>query len=191
MRAFVRHRLTFVLLATMPGLLATSCGDDGGGLADPTGSSSTSGQLGGSLLVFAAASLADAFGAIEADFEAAHPGIDVQLNLAGSSALREQILEGAPADVFASANLSNMDTVVEEGVISTEPRVFVRNRLEIAVPEGNPAGVDQPGRLRRRRPADRSVRRGGAMRQSSPATRSTTPGSPRRSTPTSPTCAAS
>jgi len=63
------------------------------------------------------------------------------LNLAGSSALREQILEGAPADVFASANTSNMDQLAEAGEVARESQIFVRNLLQIAVPSGNPAGV--------------------------------------------------
>jgi len=55
--------------------------------------------------------------------------------------LREQILEGAPADVFASANLSNMDQIVESGSVAGEPSIFARNLLQIAVPPGNPAGI--------------------------------------------------
>lgn len=95
----------------------------------------------GELLVSAAASLTDSFAEIEATFEDSNPGVDVVLNLGASSALREQILEGAPADVFASANASNMDQVVEAGEVSGEPEVFVANLLQIAVPAGNPAGV--------------------------------------------------
>lgn len=105
------------------------------------GTPADDGAVEGPLLVSAAASLTDAFGAMAAAFEAAHPGVDVVLNTAGSSALRTQILEGAPADVFASANTRNMDRVVEAGEVAGEPRVFARNRLQIAVPAGNPAGI--------------------------------------------------
>ncbi len=93
------------------------------------------------VLVSAAASLTDAFGAIEAAFEAATPGVDVALNLGGTSALREQVLAGAPADVFAAADRSHMDRLVEAGEVATEPVVFARNVLEIAIPVGNPAGI--------------------------------------------------
>lgn len=93
------------------------------------------------VLVSAAASLTDAFGEIEAAFEADHPGVDVLLNFGGSSTLRGQIREGAPADVFASANTSTMDDVVEAGDAAADPQIFARNRLQIAVPSGNPAGV--------------------------------------------------
>jgi molybdate transport system substrate-binding protein len=95
----------------------------------------------GEVLVSAAASLTEAFTAIEDAFEDANPGIDVLLNLASSSSLREQILEGAPVDVFASANTSNMDRVSEAGAVAGEARVFAKNTLQIAVPAGNPAGV--------------------------------------------------
>ncbi len=93
------------------------------------------------LLVSAAASLTDAFAEIEASFEQSHPGVDVTLDLGGSSTLRDQILEGAPVDVFASANAATMDAVVRAGLADGEPRVFALNRLVIAVPAGNPAGI--------------------------------------------------
>jgi molybdate transport system substrate-binding protein len=93
------------------------------------------------IVVFAAASLTDAFGAIATAYEAGNPGVDVRLNVAGSSTLREQILAGAPADVFASANTAVMDEVVAAGAASGPPEAFARNRLAIAVPQGNPAGV--------------------------------------------------
>ena len=94
----------------------------------------------GKLLVSAAASLTDAFAEIEVEFEAANPDVDVELNLGSSSSLREQIIEGAPADVFASANTSNMDRVVEAGEAEGGD-IFVTNLLQIAVPAGNPAGI--------------------------------------------------
>lgn len=92
--------------------------------------------------VSAAASLTDAFTEIAAAFETANPGTDVVLNFGGSSALREQILEGAPVDVFASANISTMESVTTADQVAGEPHVFARNLLEIAVPPGNPGGVN-------------------------------------------------
>ncbi|HJQ96185.1 MAG TPA: molybdate ABC transporter substrate-binding protein [Acidimicrobiia bacterium] len=92
------------------------------------------------VLVSAAASLTDAFREMEAAFEAANPEIDVLLNFASSSTLREQILEGAPVDVFASASTANMDLVIAAGG-AEEDVTFVTNSLEIAVPEGNPGGI--------------------------------------------------
>ncbi|MDA1361337.1 molybdate ABC transporter substrate-binding protein [Glycomyces luteolus] len=94
----------------------------------------------GTLTVFAAASLTEAFTEIGERFEAEHEGVQVEFNFAGSSDLAAQITEGAPADVFASADESNMDKVVEAGA-ATDPDTFALNRLVIAVPEGNPDGV--------------------------------------------------
>jgi molybdate transport system substrate-binding protein len=93
------------------------------------------------VLVSAAASLTDAFSEIEAVYEEAHADVDIVMNFGGSSTLREQILEGAPVDVFASANLSNMSQLVEAGVTADDPVVFAKNMLQITVPFGNPAGV--------------------------------------------------
>ncbi len=95
----------------------------------------------GEVLVSTASSLADAFEALEVAFEAADPEVNVVLNLDGSSALREQILAGAPVDVFASADPANMDAIVAAGDTDGEALVFAGNRLEIAVPAGNPAAV--------------------------------------------------
>ncbi|MCP3937383.1 MAG: molybdate ABC transporter substrate-binding protein [Actinomycetia bacterium] len=99
------------------------------------------------VLVFAASSMTDAFAEIEVAFENAHPGTDVQINIAGSSSLREQILGGAPADVFVSADESNMGTLVIEGEVAGQPRPLVVNGLQLAVPAGNPAGVSSLGDL--------------------------------------------
>ena len=99
-------------------------------------------ELTGDLTIYAAASLKTAFDELAAQFEARHPSLFVQpIVYDGSSTLATQLIEGAPADVFASANRSNMDGVVKAGEVSGEPRVFARNRLQIAVPAGNPARV--------------------------------------------------
>lgn len=93
------------------------------------------------LVVSTAASLTDAFREIEAAFEERNPGVDVILNLGGSALLREQILSGAPVGVFASAGLPIMDQVSDAGRLDGPYRVFARNRMAIAVPAGNPAGI--------------------------------------------------
>lgn len=95
----------------------------------------------GEVLVSAAASLTDAFGDIAAAFEAAFPDVDVVLNAAGSSTLREQILAGAPADVFASADVRDLDRLAEAGLVAGDGEIFARNELTIAVPAGNPGEV--------------------------------------------------
>lgn len=85
--------------------------------------------------VLAAASLTDAFGELASAYEAAHPAVEVVLSLAGSSTLRRQIDDGAPADVFAPASPAHV-----EG-LGGEPVVFAGNELVLAVPAGNPGGV--------------------------------------------------
>lgn len=97
------------------------------------------GSEGRTLNVFAAASLTESFGRLETVFEQRHPDVDVRLNLAGSTTLGSQIAEGAPADVFASANEQAMADVAAD--MDGEPEPFATNRLTIAVPPGNPADI--------------------------------------------------
>ncbi len=94
------------------------------------------------LNVFAAASLTDAFGDIGENFAAANPGVEVVFNFAGSNQLATQINEDAPADVFASANTTQMNVVIEAGrIVTGTQRTFVRNRLVVITPSDNPAGL--------------------------------------------------
>ncbi|TCJ93808.1 molybdate ABC transporter substrate-binding protein [Nocardia alba] len=98
-------------------------------------------QIGGTVTVFAAASLTETFTELGKQFEAEHPGTKVVFNFGASSALAEQIKQGAPVDVFASAAPKNMQQVVDAGEVTAKPVTFVRNRLEIAVPKGNPGQI--------------------------------------------------
>src|SRR5690625_3923031 len=93
------------------------------------------------LMVFAAASLQDPFEEIGAEFEAAHEGVGVDFSFTGSSGLVTQIQEGAPADVFASADTANMAKLVDTDLSAADPVAFTSNTLMIAVPAGNPAAV--------------------------------------------------
>lgn len=93
------------------------------------------------LTVFAAASLTDAFSEIGQRFEAAHPGVRVEFNFAGSQALATQIEQGARADVFASADQRWMQHAGQHGLLAAEPRTFARNRLVVVVPRSNPGSV--------------------------------------------------
>jgi len=97
-------------------------------------------DTGTTLTVFAAASLKGSFEDLAEQFEASHGGVDVRLSFAGSSDLVAQIQQGAPADVFASADTANMDKLVADDLVAA-PQDFATNTLEIAVPPGNPAGV--------------------------------------------------
>lgn len=91
------------------------------------------------LTVFAAASLTDAFGELGRMLERRHPGLTVQFNFAGSQQLATQLEQGAPADVFASADQRWMSYAKEKGLVQGETPVFARNRLVVIVPRTNPA----------------------------------------------------
>jgi molybdate transport system substrate-binding protein len=105
-----------------------ACGSGGGG-GDTT------------LTVYAAASLTSTFEKLADSFEDSHAGVEVELNFAGSSDLVAQIRNGAPADVFASADEANMDKLTADDLQGSEPQVFATNTLQIATPPDNPAGV--------------------------------------------------
>ena len=102
-----------------------------------------------SLTVFAASSLAEAFNEMASAFEAANPGVSVDLNFAGSSTLSTQILQGAPADVFASADEEQMERVA--GEVAGTPQRFAGNSLVVITPEGSslqtPEDLAKPGTL--------------------------------------------
>lgn len=94
------------------------------------------------LTVFAAASLTDAFGELGKAFEAEHSGVTVAFNFAGSNQLAQQITQGAPADVFAPANTTQMNVVIDSGeIITGTQQTFVLNRLVVIYPGDNPAGL--------------------------------------------------
>ncbi|WP_132432439.1 molybdate ABC transporter substrate-binding protein [Pseudonocardia endophytica] len=112
-------------------------GSDSGGAAQ----SSAPAAQGQTLNVFAAASLKDTFGTLEKQFEQANPGTDVKLTFAGSSDLATQINNGAPADVFASADDNNMKKVTDPGLTAAAPVKFATNTLQIAVANGDPKGI--------------------------------------------------
>jgi molybdate transport system substrate-binding protein len=102
-----------------------------------TGESSS---VAGTINVFAAASLQEAFTTLGMQFEAANAGTKVVFNFGPSSGLAEQIGQGAPADLFASASTATMDEVVTGGD-AADPTDFVANTMQIAVPPDNPAGI--------------------------------------------------
>ena len=95
----------------------------------------------GDIVVFAAASLTDSLTAIGEEFESDHPDVDITFNFAASSDLVGQINEGAPADVFASADQNNMDKLTDAGNNGDEPQTFTTNSLAIIVEPGNPEGI--------------------------------------------------
>ena len=140
----MRNRsLLAVAAATL--ILLTGCASgtsDAGGSTPSATSTATTPAIEGELTVFAAASLKTAFDEIAAAFEKEYPGVDVlPIVYDGSSTLATQILEGAAVDVFASADEKNMAKVTDAGLVGS-PELFATNTLVVAVPKGNPAGVD-------------------------------------------------
>jgi molybdate transport system substrate-binding protein len=139
-------------VALVAGLALTGCSSSstpsaGGSTSTSAGSGSASGSASsstpavtGTITVLAAASLTEAFDTLAKQFEAANPGTTVKISFGASSALAQQIISGAPADVFASASTKNMTQVTDPGDAGA-PTTFVRNTMEIAVPPGNPAHV--------------------------------------------------
>ena len=114
--------------------LVSGCGDD-----DDSGGESAGGDT--TLTVYAAASLTKTFEQIGTEFEKEHDGVTVEFSFGGSSDLVAQLQEGAPADVFASADTANMDKLTAEDLQSDDPQNFASNTLEIATPPDNPAGI--------------------------------------------------
>lgn len=141
-------RPTLVPVGAALVVAAAGCGSGTGTDGSPQGggsstrSSGSGDQLSGEITVFAAASLKKTFTEIGDQFERAHPGTTVTFNFAGSSDLVAQIQQGAPADVFASADTRNMDKATGDSLTAAAPVNFASNTLGIAVPLGNPAGID-------------------------------------------------
>lgn len=102
------------------------------------------------LTVYAAASLTDAFQELGRTLEASHPGLAVKFNFAGSQQLALQLEQGAPADVFASADQRWMSYADEKGLVEDNATIFARNRLVAIVPRTNPAGIERLQELARR-----------------------------------------
>jgi molybdate transport system substrate-binding protein len=115
------------------------------GTAAPAGADPVTGEI----TVFAAASLTGAFADIGRDFMAAHPGTKVTFSYDGSSALAQQIVQGAPADVFASADTANMAKLTQSGLDEDPARTFATNALSIIVPSGDPKRITGLGDLAR------------------------------------------
>jgi molybdate transport system substrate-binding protein len=134
--AYLRSYRVFIAALAVSGLsVAWLAGCGGSAEGDSRGQ-------GGTLTVFAASSLTDAFGVLAKSFEEQNPGTEVRQSFESSSTLLTQIQQGAPADVFASAAEEEMDTAVDDGLVAGEPEIFARNREVIMVPKDNPANLE-------------------------------------------------
>jgi molybdate transport system substrate-binding protein len=153
----------FLAAAVVYGSATVSCAADDSSGSTTTVAAATTGAptsddpappaASGDISVFAAASLTDAYTEIGDAFAEANPDARITFNFASSSDLVAQIGQGAPADVFASADEANMAKLVDAGGTAGDPRVFATNALQIIVEPGNPRGItgvrdlDQPGLL--------------------------------------------
>ena len=123
-----RRRLNLAAWSLALSLAAAACSPAGG--SDRT------------LTVLAASSLTEAFTELGDVFEAEHPGIDVRLSFGPSTTLAQQVLNGAPADVLATADEPSMAPVVQAGLLAGEPVLFATNTLVAVTPADNPAGIE-------------------------------------------------
>lgn len=129
----MRYRVAVAVAA----VLLTACGSSG----ENSSASPSATPLSGTVSVFAAASLTEAFNALGTSFQGANSGVTMKFNFAGTPTLVTQIEQGAPVDVFASADTTNMDKLTGDGFTAGTPQVFARNKLEIVVASGNPKGI--------------------------------------------------
>jgi molybdate transport system substrate-binding protein len=136
----VRRVITCLAGLSAAAVLLSACGGNNDAGAGSSASPSGSTSVAGTITVFAAASLQEAFTVLGKAFEAEHAGSKVVFNFGPSSGLATQIGQGAPADVFASASTETMDQVVAGGD-ATGPMDFAANTMEIAVPPDNPADI--------------------------------------------------
>lgn len=133
-RSVRRGRIPARVVLVVLGIAAAACG--GANASSSTTRAPTT--LTGSITVSAAASLTGTFDQLASEFEHAHPGTTITFNFGSSGTLVTQIQAGAPADVFASASTSDMDTLRTSGDVLGTPVVFARNTLELVVRPGNP-----------------------------------------------------
>ena len=129
-------RILFLLVAAC--MLLASCGSSSTSSSSSTTPTSTPTPAPVTLNVFGAASLTAAFGEIKTKFEAANPNVTVTYNFAGSNTLATQITNGAPADVFASADTNNMQKV---NTLVNTPQTFARNNVVVIIPANNPGNI--------------------------------------------------
>lgn len=121
--------------------LVSGCGSSTDSSSSSSAAPAMTGPSGGSLMVFAAASLKQSFTQISEQFKTDNPGTTMEFNFAGSSDLVTQLTQGAKADVFASADNNNMDKAVKANLVAGTPVNFASNVLTIAVAPGNPKGI--------------------------------------------------
>ena len=141
---------TMLVAGLLAGSVACSSKSPSASSGSPSSPSPTQ-QVSGTVVVYAAASLKSSFTKIGQQFKTDNPGSDVNFEFMGSSELATQLTQGATADVFASADTAQMDTVVKAGLVDGNPTNFASNTLVIVTAPGNPkqigsfADLNKPG----------------------------------------------
>lgn len=138
-RPNVRRATRVLLLGALVALLVPFTAPSAPHAAARSGSGAL--RLDGSITVLAASSLTEAFTRLGRAFERRHPDVEVEYSFNASALLATQVIEGAPADVFASADRATMARVADEHLVQGAPTLFARNRLAIAVERGNPRHI--------------------------------------------------
>jgi molybdate transport system substrate-binding protein len=136
----MKHFLRILFLGVVVSMLLVACGSSTSNSSTSTTPTPTATPAPVNINVFGAASLTAAFGVIKTKFEAANPNVTVTYNFAGSNTLATQITNGAPADVFASADTNNMKKVSDPGLVNT-PQTFARNKVVVIIPANNPGNI--------------------------------------------------
>jgi molybdate transport system substrate-binding protein len=147
-----RRAVHVAALVALLGLALAACGGSGSGSGSGSGDQSSAAQAPArTLTVSAAASLTEVYQSLGQQFQAANPGVTVKFNFGGSDQLAQQIVQGAPADVLATASPTTMQTAVAAGKIQGDPLIYATNKLQIAVAPNNPkqitsiADLNKPG----------------------------------------------
>jgi molybdate transport system substrate-binding protein len=138
----LRTPFRVLLLLSLLALLFAACGGGSPQTITPGGNgTATNATPATTINVFAASSLTESFTEIKNQFETTHASIRIKYDFAGSQALVQQITNGAPADVFASADQANMQSAIAGGLVTGTPKVFAKNRLVLIVPIANTANI--------------------------------------------------
>ena len=140
MRSQQKQIGVIAVLVALIGMLAACGSADATSKAGAASEGKSAAKVTGELNVFAAASLKESFDVMKADLEKANPGLSINLQYGASGQLATQIQQGAPADVFASADETSMTTLSDAGLVKTST-IFATNKLQIVVPKGNPGNV--------------------------------------------------
>src|SRR5260370_9358923 len=131
----MKHVPRFILLSVVISMLLAACGG-----APSTSDSTTPTPSPVTLNVFAAASLTESFNEIASAYHQLHPNVTIKPNYNGSQLLEQQLANGAPADIFASADTANMTKASAAGLVNAS-QVLVKNRLVVIVPVSNPGNI--------------------------------------------------